>query len=312
MNILVTGGAGFIGSHVCEALLDRGNDVIIIDNINDYYDTEIKKNNIETLLRYRRCIFKQGDVTDLAFLSRIHWESINQVVHLAGYGGIRNSLENPHLYCNTNIIGTQNMAWIAKKYKMRSFVFASSSSVYGNNLSVPFKEDDNTDFVLNPYAASKKAAEAVLYSFNKCFDLNISCLRYFTVYGPRQRPDMAITKFVNAISKDKPIDIFGDGTTYRDYTYISDIVKGTVSALDHCNGFNVYNLGNGNSINLKDLVVKIGKKLNKEPIINYTNLQLGDADRTLSDISKAKVDLHYNPKINIDDGLSLFIDWFNN
>jgi UDP-glucuronate 4-epimerase len=322
--VAVTGGAGFIGSHLCEALLEKGNRVINIDSFNDFYDPKLKRNNIQETKDFMNIngispeFYKveEGDIRDFNFLDRVFNENkIAAVVHLAAYAGVRPSIENPRLYAEVNINGTVNMLEMLKNYNIKRLVFASSSSVYGNNKKVPFSEDDAVDNPISPYAATKKAGELLSYTYHKLYDINIACLRFFTVYGPRQRPDLAIYKFTKLISEGKIVSMYGDGSSERDYTYIEDIIDGVTKALEWVDTGNekyeIFNLGESRTISLLKMTAAIEKMLNKKAKIVKMPMQPGDVDRTFADIRKAKEVLGYNPKTSFEEGLEKFINWFN-
>lgn len=307
MNILVTGGAGFIGSHVCEKLISRGDRVIIVDNLNDYYNPEFKKQNLELL---KDASFYQVDITDFKNLTDVFLENqIEKIVHLAARAGVRASLEEPLLYTDVNCIGTTNVLELARKHEVKSVVFGSSSSVYGDRKNGPFKELDNEDNQISPYAVTKRVCEHICRSYAKLFKLKITCLRFFTVYGPRGRPDMAPRMFSDKIMRGEAIDMFGDGSTKRDYTYVSDIVAGILSALDKELEFEIINLGNGNPVVLKDFISIIEDKTGKTAKINKKPMQPGDVGLTFADITKAQKLLDYAPKVGIEEGLGKVVEW---
>lgn len=319
-NILITGGAGFIGSHLSEKLMELGHDLIIIDNFNDYYDPTLKENNIDIVKerahKYKRNYkIYRGDIRDFEFMKRVFAENtINGIVHLAANAGVRPSIENPQYYVEVNINGLTNLLECMRINKLYNLVFISSSSVYGNNKKVPFSEKDTVDNPISPYAATKKAGELLCYTYHHLFDINVACLRYFTVYGPRQRPDLAINKFTKLMLDDKAIPMYGDGSTARDYTYVSDIVDGTIRALNYVCGhekiYDIFNLGGSNPITLKELIEIIGSSLGKIPKIEQLPMQPGDVKITYSDFSHAKDILNYEPKIDITKGIENFGKWF--
>ncbi|MDQ0359813.1 SDR family NAD(P)-dependent oxidoreductase [Breznakia pachnodae] len=320
--ILVTGAAGFVGSHLSEKLLSMGHDVISIDNFNDYYDPKLKEKNLKSIEKValdNNVIFKmyKGDIRDSDLIDKVFKENaqISSIVSLAANAGVRPSIENPNYYVDVNLVGLTNLLEIAKNCKIKNFVFISSSSVYGNNKKVPFSEKDSVDEPISPYAATKKAGELLCYTYHHLFKMNIACLRYFTVYGPRQRPDLAINKFTKLMIDKKPIPMYGDGSTARDYTFVSDIVEGTLLALDYVSQknkeiFDIFNLGGSNPITLLDLINEIGEKLNIKPLINQLPMQPGDVNITYSDYSHAKKTLGYNPKVKIDAGIAKFVKWY--
>jgi UDP-glucuronate 4-epimerase len=312
MNILVTGCAGFIGSHLTEALLNRGEIVVGLDNFDDYYSKEIKINNLANLKMSENFSFFEGDIRDQSFLNSLFTQfKIDSIIHLAARAGVRPSIELPQLYCDVNVVGTTNLLELANKFKVSNFVFASSSSVYGNNLDYPFKELDVVDFPISPYAATKKAGELLCYTFHHLYKFNISCLRFFTVYGPRQRPEMAISKFINKINQGLEIEVFANGESLRDYTYVLDIVNGIILSLDNSVGFNIYNIGGGKPIKLIDLIRVIENKLNKKAKIKFLESQPGDVDITYADSTKAEKFIGYKSKISIEEGVESYISWLN-
>lgn len=309
MKILVTGAAGFIGSHLTERLLNNGCEVIGVDNFDDFYDPNIKRRNLNIAQHNKQFKLIEADIRDSLSMEKALSENIDAVVHLAAKAGVRPSIENPLLYTDVNINGTMVLLEAARKNKINKFIFGSSSSVYGNNKKVPFSEDDNVDFPISPYAATKKACELICHTYHSLYNISISCLRFFTVYGPRQRPDLAIHKFVRLILQDKPIPVFGDGTMKRDFTYIDDIIDGTMAAIEKCNGFNIYNLGESEPIQLSVLIEEIEAALGKKADKQYLPPQPGDVDQTYADINKAKHNLGYNPHTHIKQGLAEFIKW---
>ena len=311
---LITGGAGFIGSSLADHLL-KENKVVVIDNFCDFYDPNIKENNIIEALKNSNYKLYRGDIRDKELLDLIFKENkIEVVIHLAAMAGVRPSIENPILYQDVNCMGTGNILETMKKYDVKKLVMASSSSVYGNNKTVPFKETDIVDFAISPYAATKKANEVMTHVYHKLFDFNVIMLRFFTVFGPRQRPDLAINKFTGLMLKDEEIPMFGDGSTSRDYTYIDDIVAGIVGSINYVetkkNVYEVINLGNSSPITLKEMINIIGEVLNVTPKIKELPMQPGDVERTYADISKAKELLGYEPKTGFKEGISNFVDWY--
>jgi len=311
MKILVTGCAGFIGSHVSEALLERGDFVVGLDEVNDYYDVKIKENNLRILKNHKNFVFYKEDIRNFKGLKRIFAkEKPEKIVHLAARAGVRPSIEQPLLYEEVNVKGTMHLLELAKEYKVKSFVFASSSSVYGNQKKVPFSETDDVNNPISPYAATKKAGELLCYTYHHLYNMKITCLRFFTVYGPRGRPDMAPYKFTKAILAGKPIQRFGDGKTKRDYTYIADIVKGVVAAADAELGFEIINLGNHKPVELNKLISTIENATGKKAIMEQMPMQLGDVEITYADISKAKKLLNYKPETSIEEGMQSFVKWY--
>lgn len=311
MHHFVTGGAGFIGSHLIERLLDEGHQITCLDNFNDYYDPAIKRKNIEKASRNPRYQLIEANILDEKTLDEIfNQNKFDTVVHLAARAGVRPSVENPQLYQEVNIRGTMNLLELAKEKGIEKFVMASSSSVYGNNKKVPFSEEDSVDNPISPYAATKKACELIGYTYSALYNISVTCLRFFTVYGPRQRPDMAIHKFTNLIAQNLEIPVFGDGTAQRDFTYYTDIIDGLVASIERCNGYNVYNLGESRVVQLMELVALIEKNLGKKAKINWLPAQPGDVKITYADISKAKNELDYNPQVAIEYGVSQFVKWY--
>jgi UDP-glucuronate 4-epimerase len=310
MRILVTGGAGFIGSHLVEKLLATGHSVAILDDFNDYYDPKIKRENIVGVLKdvavYHVDLRENGAVRDL-----FHREKFETVVHLAARAGVRPSIQHPQLYYDTNVNGTLHLLEAARMTGVGRFIFASSSSVYGMAKTVPFSEDLHLTQTISPYAATKISGEFLCSTYSHLYQMRVVALRYFTVYGPRQRPDLAIHQFAKRIHAGNPIDQFGDGTTRRDYTYIDDIVQGTIAALEY-NGplFDIFNLGESETIQLKDLISAIESALGKKAKINRLPEQPGDVLLTCADISKARRLLGYKPTTQLNEGLPRFIDWF--
>jgi UDP-glucuronate 4-epimerase len=310
MKALITGSAGFIGSHLCERLLAYGWQVVGIDNFDDFYDPQIKYRNIAACLGNNNFCLVEADIRDSAAVRTALNHDVDIIVHLAARAGVRPSIEQPLLYADVNINGTMVLLEAAKKHHIKKIIFASSSSVYGNNKKVPFVETDNVDFPISPYAATKKAGELICHSYHHLYDISVTCLRFFTVYGPRQRPDLAIHKFARLIRDDKPVPIFGDGSMKRDFTYIADIVDGTISAMEKCSGFEIYNLGNSNPASVNDLVAAIEKALGKKAQMEYQPLQPGDVNITYADITKAHEILGYNPNTSLKAGLEKFVTWF--
>lgn len=311
----VTGGAGFIGSTLSEKLLNLGNKVVAIDNFCDFYDPKIKENNVKGLVKNSNFKLYRADIRDREAVKKIFDENkIDVVMSLAAMAGVRPSIENPVLYQEVNCLGLQNILEEMKLHDVKNGVLASSSSVYGNCKEVPFREDMIVDYAISPYAATKKANEVMAHVYHKLYDMNIIMLRFFTVYGPKQRPDLAINKFTRLMLADKEIPMFGDGTTSRDYTYIDDIVDGIIKSCEYTlNNKNVYeilNLGNSSPTSLKEMINIIAKTLNVEPKIKQLPMQPGDVDRTYADISKAKELIGYEPKTSFEEGIKNFVDWY--
>jgi len=311
-TILVTGGAGFIGSHLSEKLLKNNHNVIAIDNFDPFYDRKIKEQNISQALLSKNYQLFEKDILDVKSLSTVFEQNkIDLVIHLAAKAGVRPSIEDPGGYYNTNVIGTLNILEAMKKNGCKKMIFASSSSVYGNNRKVPFSESDPVDNPISPYAASKKAGELLCHTYHHLYNFDIFSLRFFTVYGPRQRPDLAIHKFARLILEGKPIPFFGDGSTSRDYTYIDDIVDGIVRSINKLKGFEIINLGESETITLNELVENLEITLGKKAIVNRFPLPSGDVNRTFADIRKAIKILDYLPKYDFSKGLSNFINWLS-
>jgi len=309
MRALITGAAGFIGSHLCQRLLADGWAVVGVDNFDDFYDPKIKRRNIGDCLKNKNFQLIEADIRDGDAMDKVTGEDVRIIVHLAAMAGVRPSIAQPLLYADVNVNGTIVLLELAKKHRIDKFIFSSSSSVYGNNTKVPFSEDDNVDFPISPYAATKKAGELICHTYHHLCGMSITCLRFFTVYGPRQRPDLAIHKFAGLIGQDKPIPVYGDGSMMRDFTYIDDIVNGIVAAMARCDGFNIYNLGESKPITVNDLITEIEKALGKKAIRQYQPLQPGDVERTCADIAKAGRDLGYRPSTSIQAGLQKFTAW---
>ncbi|MBC8097130.1 MAG: SDR family NAD(P)-dependent oxidoreductase [Akkermansiaceae bacterium] len=312
MNFLVTGGAGFIGSHVCERLLLSGHPVWAFDDLNDFYDPQMKRGNLRSLQALAKPFeFVHGDLTDRPALDQLFaGVKFDQVIHLAARAGVRPSLDKPALYQRVNVEGTVNVLEAARISGVRKLTLASSSSVYGVNSKVPFSETDPLVSAISPYAASKLACEALGHVYHHTYGMDIVMLRFFTAYGPRQRPDLAIRKFTSLILEGKPIPVFGDGSAARDHTYVSDIVDGVMACTQKEFGFDVFNLGESQTVTLSRLIELIESELGKKAIIDRQPLQPGDVPITFADISKARAKLGYNPQVRIDQGIPLFVKWF--
>lgn len=312
MAILVTGAAGFIGSSLCDALLKQGTDVIGIDNFDGFYAREIKEDNLKNCFQHNNFKFYEADLTDIKALEKLFENNqICQVVHLAAKAGVRPSIEHPLDYCQTNIIGSMNILEMMRRHNINKLVFASSSSVYGNCRADIFSEDLKINEPISPYAASKSALEQFIYTYCKLFNLQAVCLRFFTVYGPRQRPDLAIHKFTRLIDEGKAIPMFGDGSSKRDYTYIDDIVSGICAAINYTQTpYEIINLGGGEPVNLRQMIAMIEKHLGKKAIIDHLPSQPGDVDKTAADIRKAQKLLRYEPHTNFEQGIQKFIAWY--
>lgn len=314
-KILVTGGAGFIGSHFTRAMLSKNVQVVIIDNYNDFYNPEIKHSNIKDYIDNPNFKHYIGDIRDIDFMNNVfNLNRFDAVIHLAAMAGVRPSIENPLLYEDVNVKGFQVLLECMKQNNVKKLVAASSSSVYGNNTKIPFSETDNVDFAISPYAATKKSNEVMAHVYHNLYNFDIIMLRFFTVYGPGQRPDLAIHKFTKMIDEGKSIPFFGDGTTRRDYTYINDIVDGMISSLDyvqlHQNCYEIINLGESTPIDLNTMVSTIEKALGKKAIKDILPMQAGDVNVTYADIQKARKLLKYKPHTSFDDGIKAFIEWY--
>ena len=340
---LITGGAGFIGSTIAEKLLEQGNKVIVVDNFNDFYDYNRKIRNIleatgnyekvneilensskdekieklKKIVNSENFVLEYADIRDMGKMDKIFSEyKIDLVFNPAAMAGVRPSLLDPLLYEEVNIKGYMNLLELCKKYGIKKFIQASSSSVYGNNKNVPFKETDIVDFAISPYAATKKSGEVLGHVYHKLYDIDMIQLRFFTVYGPKQRPDLAIHKFTKMILEEKSIPFYGDGNTKRDYTYIDDIVDGILKSIDYLfknqDVYEIFNLGESHVVSLKEMVETIEKVLGKKAVLDKQPMQPGDVEKTYADISKAKEILGYNPKTNFEDGIKKFVDWYMN
>ncbi|MEN9574943.1 MAG: hypothetical protein RL514_2798 [Verrucomicrobiota bacterium] len=312
MNILVTGGAGFIGSHVCERLLREGHSVCAFDDLNDFYAPALKQANLRDLQSLALPFtFVHGDLTDVAAVEEAFASApFDQVIHLAARAGVRPSLQQPALYQRVNVEGTVNLLEAARLRKVRKVTIASSSSVYGVNAKVPFSEADPIFSAISPYAASKLACEALGHTYHHVYGMDIAMLRFFTVYGPRQRPDLAIHKFASLISAGKPIPVFGDGSTARDYTYVTDTVDGILACTRREFGFDIFNLGESQTVRLDYLIALLEKALGRTANIDRQPPQPGDVPITYADISKARAKLGYNPTVKIEVGIPKFVEWF--
>ncbi|HHT9130421.1 MAG TPA: GDP-mannose 4,6-dehydratase [Candidatus Brocadiaceae bacterium] len=311
MTILVTGGAGFIGSHLVERLLSQGKSVVVIDNFNNFYPQVYKRENISEVISNPHLTLYEADIRNTISCQEVFEKHrIDQVIHLAAQAGVRPSIEQPLLYEEVNCKGTLNMLELSRIYKVKQFIFGSSSSVYGNNKKVPFSEDDPVNEPISPYAATKRAGELYCYTYHHLYNMPVSCLRFFTVYGPRQRPDLAIRKFTELIDNNQPITMYGDGTTQRDYTFISDIIDCVVSLLDKQFNFEIINLGDSSPIQLTNLIKLIEQELGKKTKIKKLPEQPGDVHRTYADIRKAERFLDYRPKVSIEEGIRLFVAWY--
>lgn len=313
MNFLVTGGAGFIGSHVCERLLRLGHSVWTLDDLNDFYDPQIKKRNLRDIQALARPFeFTQGDVTDRNTVEEVFAAArFDQVIHLAARAGVRPSLEEPALYQRVNVEGTVNVLEAARRHGVKKVIMASSSSVYGVNSKVPFSEQDPIFTPISPYAASKLAGEALGHVYHHVHGLEIIMLRFFTVYGPRQRPDLAIHKFARLMRAGRPIPLYGDGTTARDYTYIDDILEGVIACTARSFGYEIFNLGESRTVPLQRLIELLEQALGKEAVVERLPAQPGDVPLTCADVSKARRMLDYRPRVGIEEGIPQFVNWLN-
>lgn len=312
-SILITGGAGFIGSHLVDQLLGEGGwQVTVVDDFNDFYSPETKRANIAAHLDNPDYTLAAGDIRDYEALEKLFAANeFDCIVHLAARAGVRPSLAEPRLYTETNVNGTVNLLELAKQHDVKQFVFGSSSSVYGINSKVPFAEDDPISKPISPYAATKAAGELICHTYAHLYDIRCVCLRFFTVYGARQRPDLAIHKFSKLITSGKPIQVFGDGTTRRDYTYVDDIIQGVRAAIDYDRSmYEIFNLGESQTTELSELISALEKNLDMNAVIDRQPMQPGDVPVTFADISKSGELLGYNPKTKIADGIPKFVEWF--
>lgn len=312
--VLVTGGAGFIGSHLCEALLQQGRRVLCVDNFCDFYAPATKERNIAGCLRHPEFSLEKADIRDPEALKRIFERyQVSAVIHLAAMAGVRPSLLDPELYTQVNIMGTLNLLELCRQYGIRHFVFASSSSVYGNNSKLPFAEDDPVNEPISVYAATKKAGELLCYSYHHLYQISVVALRFFTVYGPRQRPDLAIHKFAALMKDGKELPIFGDGANSRDYTYIQDTIQGVLSALEYVKKgcvYEVINLGNDRSVTLFELIEALEEVTGIKAKLQWYEDQAGDVMHTRACVTKAHQLLNYRPSFDFREGLQLFWKWF--
>ena len=312
-NVLITGGAGFIGSHLVDHLLAEGSwRITVVDDFNDFYDPAIKRENISASLANTNFKLVEADIRNREALSQVFSAAnFDCIVHLAARAGVRPSLKEPRLYVETNINGTLNLLELSRAHGVKQFVFGSSSSVYGLNAKVPFSEDDPIFNPISPYAATKAAGELLCHSYAHLYDMRIVCLRFFTVYGARQRPDLAIHKFAKLISAGQPIPVFGDGTTRRDYTYVDDIIAGVRAAMDYDQSkYEVINLGESRTVELRELISLLEKSLDRHAEIDQQPLQPGDVTQTFADIAKARRLLGYAPQTQIEKGIEKFVEWF--
>jgi UDP-glucuronate 4-epimerase len=310
-SILVTGGAGFIGSHLVEALLRDGREVTVLDDFNDFYDPAVKRKNLEPFAGLPGFTLVEGDIRDQKLVeSTFATYPIGAVVHLAARAGVRPSIQQPLLYSDVNVNGTATLLEACRRHSVGKFIFGSSSSVYGNNSKVPFSEKDEVNMPISPYAATKRAGELLCATYHELHRLNVFCLRFFTVYGPRQRPEMAIHKFTRFIDRDLPLPRFGDGSTRRDYTHISDIIAGLMRGLERVQGFEIINLGGSHTTPLSELIAMLEARLGKKARIEPADEQPGDVVATWADVAKARRLLGYNPAVTLAEGLSDFVSWY--
>jgi UDP-glucuronate 4-epimerase len=310
-SVLVTGAAGFIGSHLVERLLARGVRVVGLDAFDSFYDPRLKERNVAPVLGHPGYRLVRGDIRDEAALgTAFAGEAHDAVIHLAARAGVRPSIEDPVLYASVNLDGTAKVLEASRRHGVGTFVFGSSSSVYGNNPKVPFAEDDPVDHPISPYAATKRAGELMAHTYHHLFGTDVACLRFFTVYGPRQRPDLAIRKFATRIAAGEPIPQFGDGSAARDYTYVDDIVDGIVLAAERVRGFRIWNLGGSSPVPLSVMIATIAKGLGTAARLEVLPMQPGDVERTWADVSRAASDLEWSPRVGFDEGISRFLDWF--
>ena len=312
MNFLVTGGAGFIGSHVCERLLGLDHAVWAFDDLNSFYDPTIKQRGLQSLQALGKAFaFVRGDLTERPALNAL-FDSVkfDQIIHLAARAGVRPSLQEPALYQRVNVEGTVNLLEAARLAGVKKVTIASSSSVYGTNARVPFSESDPVFSAISPYAASKLACEALGHVYHHVYGMDVAMLRFFTVYGPRQRPDLAIHKFAQLISQGKPIPVFGDGSTARDYTYVTDTVDGVIACTQKEFGYEIFNLGESQTVMLSRLIELLERSLGKKAVIDHHPTQPGDVPITYANIDKARAKLGYNPKVKIEEGIPKFVEWF--
>ena len=309
-HVLVTGGAGFIGSHLTRSLLDSGERVTCLDLFDDFYDPALKRENVAPFPQGPDYRLVEGDLRDADLLERVFREGkFDAVIHLAARAGVRPSIEQPALYQDVNVRGTVTLLEACRQHGVRKILFGSSSSVYGNNTKTPFHEEDPVRHPISPYAATKRAGELLAYTYHHLFGLDIFCLRFFTVYGPAQRPEMAIHRFVRLVDEGRPVPMFGDGTSRRDYTYVDDVIQGIRAALDRVSGYRIYNLGESRTVSLNQLIAIIGEALGKEPRVERVPDQAGDVAVTYADISRARAELGYDPGVDLEDGIRRFVEW---
>lgn len=309
MKILVTGGAGFIGSHLVLKLLEKGHEIVTIDNLNEYYDPELKLARLKQFAD--KITFEKLDITDFDALDSLFKKhKFDKIAHLAAQAGVRYSISHPHVYNKTNYLGTAYIFDLAVKHRIKDVVFASTSSVYGESPDMPFTEKESADRPISIYAATKRSCEVLAHSYYNLHGLNVTCLRFFTVYGPFGRPDMALFKFTENILAGKPIDVYNNGNMQRDFTYVADIVDGFVAALEKPLGYEIINLGHGHPVHLMKFIEIIEKELGKKAIINFMPMQPGDVPATYADTSKAQKLLDFKPKISVEEGVPKFVEWY--
>lgn len=311
MKIIVTGGAGFIGSHVTGELLKKGESVVVIDDFNDFYDPGLKRENTALFRNEPRFKLCEMDIRDRAGIEAVFRdEAPDAVCHLAARAGVRPSIKDPFLYEEVNCLGTLNLLEAARLAKVKNFVFASSSSVYGINSKVPFSEEDPITCPISPYASTKRAGELMCYTYSHLYGMNLTCLRFFTVYGERGRPDMAVAKFTKAVWEGREIEVYGDGSAKRDFTYIGDILDGVLRSIYTPSRYEIVNLGGANTIDVNGLISLIEKNLGKKAVVKYSGVAPGDVPITYADVAKAKRLLGFAPKVRIDDGVARYVRWF--
>ena len=313
MTTLITGGAGFIGSHLCERLLDETHEVVSLDCYDDFYDPATKRENLAQCRDHSRFQEVEGDIRDSSVLDAL--PEVETIVHLAARAGVRPSIENPVLYNDVNVGGTLSLLEFARQRSIRRFIFASSSSVYGNNEAVPFSESDSVDHPISPYAATKKAGELLCHTYHHLNGIGMLCLRLFTVYGPRQRPDLAIHKFARLMQRGEAVPMFGDGSTERDYTYVDDTLQGVLGAMrfldQHPGTFEIVNLGESRTVPLTEMIDTVARTMGVTPEIERLPMQPGDVVRTFADITKAGRLFGYDPQTGFEEGVERFVEWFN-
>lgn len=312
MTILVTGGAGFIGSHLCGQLLEKGRRVVCLDNFDTFYDPAIKERNVAALLEDGNFTLVKGDIRDARVLKNIFADNkVDCVVHLAAKAGVRPSIRQPAEYMDVNVNGTTCLLEAMREAGVNRFVFGSSSSIYGNQVKMPFSESDDVSRPISPYAASKRSGELLAHVYHHLYGMDVVCLRFFTVYGPRQRPDLAIHKFTQLALNDQPIPLYGDGLTRRDYTFVEDIAGGIMTLIETPGrGFEIFNLGCGNPVTLFDMVKALEKVLGKRLAINFLEKQPGDVEQTWADIGKAHKAFGYQPSVSLEEGVRQFVEWY--